>query len=254
MSSAADRRQQTLRILKDRGQISVSNLSELLQVSEATVRKDLRHLEDEMLLTRTYGGAILANHNVYDRPFAEKAKQHAEEKYRIGQAAADLVEDNDTIILDSGSTTLQLARHLRGKRHLVTITNSVHIVQELLGMPDVEIILLGGIVRSTAASAVGPFAEEMLKQHSVRRLFLAGDGLDVDYGLTTTNPLEASLNRRMIQAAQETIVVIDSSKFGRRGLSRICGLESIDRIITDDHISDKVLAGLREADIVVQVV
>lgn len=244
--SAAERRSHVLRLLQDQGHASVSALSDELGVTEVTIRKDLRYLEEHRQLVRTHGGAMPIDHYAYDLPFEEKATRNAEQKRRIGKAAADLVEDDDTIILDSGTTALQVARNLRGKQGVTAVTGSIHIATELLRMPNVDLILLGGIVRSTSASAMGPTAEQMLREHSFRKLFLAGDGLDLSYGLTTTHTLEAHLNKVMIQSAEQTIVIVDSSKFGRRGLSLICGVHDINTVITDEGVSEAVVKQLEE--------
>lgn len=252
--STAERQVRTMQVLKEHGHTSVSRLSKDLGVSEVTIRKDLRALEERKLLVRTHGGAMLIDHYLYDLPFDEKSQHHAEEKKRIGHAAAKRIEDGDTLILGAGSTTTQVARHMRSQKNLIVTTNSLHVTVELLNNLDVDVLMLGGIVHPATASVVGPFAEKMLQEHSFRKLFLGGDGFDVDYGLTTTNALEAHLNRMMIQSAQETIAVMDASKFGRRGLSLICGLADVDTVITDDHISDEMVQRLEQQAIEVVIV
>lgn len=238
-----------MRLLQDQGHVSVSSLSNDLDVSEVTIRKDLRFLEERQLLVRTHGGAVQLNHYVYDLPFEEKTTRHSTEKQRIGRAAAALVEDGDTIILDSGSTTLQVARMLVEKKDLTVATASIHIALELLRNAATDVLMLGGIVRSNSASVVGAYAEEILRDHAFLKLFLAGDGFDIDYGVTTTKTMEAHLNRVMIEAAQHTVAVIDSSKIGRRGLSRICGVESINTLVIDEGISDEAVIRLEEMGI-----
>lgn len=236
--SVAERRNRTLKMLKDNGQVSVVELSHLLDVSEVTIRKDLQYLERRNLLIRTHGGAMLNDYLVQDQHFDEKGKRYAAEKQRIGEAAAGLVEDGDTILMDAGTTIIQIARHLNGKRKLTILTSAINVAMELLRLPDIQLVMLGGLIRSTSAAVVGPYAETMVRDHYCSKFFLAVDGLDPDFGLTTTNALEAHLNKMMIDSAQKTILVMDSSKFGRRGLSRICGLERIHLIITDSGISD----------------
>lgn len=239
-NSAVERRNHILQRLHEEGHVSVSDLSDKFDVSAVTIRKDLGYLEDRNMLVRTHGGAIANNHFAYDLPFEEKAKRHEEEKKRIGTRAAEMVDDRDIIILDSGTTTLNIFRNLRATQHLKIATNSILIAIEALRRPNVDLILLGGALRASSASVVGPYAEQMLRDHSFRKLFLAGDGFDLDYGLTTTDDYEASLNRLMIEAAEKTVVVTDSSKFGRRGLCRICPLDDIDAVITDDGIPEAV--------------
>ncbi|MFT5143006.1 MAG: DeoR family transcriptional regulator of aga operon [Rhodothermales bacterium] len=236
MQSPAERHYYILERLRARGFVTVSDLGRDLDVSEATIRRDLRRLEERDLLFRTHGGANPPSHLVYDRPVTEKAKQHATEKERVGRAAAAMVQENDSIILGSGTTVMQVAKHLNPDTHVTVLTSAINVAMELSRHPAAELIQLGGMVRHTSTSAVGPMAETMLSAYSCRKLFLGVDGLDLAHGLSTSNPLEASLNQRMIAAAQEIIVVTDSSKFGLRGFSQICPLEQVDKIVTDDQL------------------
>lgn len=254
MSNAAERRNYAHQLLREKGHVSVSDLSDELGVSEVTIRKDLHYLEEHNLLLRTHGGAILPDRFVADRPFEEKAKRNADAKHRIGKAAANLVQNQDTLFLDAGTTTMQVARNLRHPHNLTVVTNAVNIAMELLGKTNVEVLMLGGMLRSTSASVVGPFAEEMIKQHACSKLFLGVDGFDIHHGLTTTDPMEAQVNRLMIDAAEQTVVVTDASKFGRRGLSRICGIDQIDRVITDENVPEDVRDALEERGIALDTV
>ncbi|WP_158666474.1 DeoR/GlpR family DNA-binding transcription regulator [Salinibacter altiplanensis] len=231
----AERRSYALDQLDEKGHVSVNALSSALDVSDVTIRKDLQFLEDQNLVIRTHGGAISADQFAYDVPFEKKAQRQKEEKQRIGKKAAGMVKNQDTVILDSGTTTLQVLRGLKDRdiEGVTVSTNSVHIALETTGTPEIDVLLLGGTVRSKSASVVGPYAEQMLRDHSFSKLFLAGDGIDIGHGLTTTDDQEAYLNRLMIESADQTIVVADSSKFGRRGLCRICEIEPIDVLITD---------------------
>ncbi|MEX0928122.1 MAG: DeoR/GlpR family DNA-binding transcription regulator [Balneolales bacterium] len=246
--NVAERRNQTLKALRAKGQISVVELSRLLEVSEVTIRKDLEYLEKHNLLVRTHGGAMQNGYLVYDQPIEEKGKLHAEEKRYIGEAAANLIEDSDSVFMEAGSTMVQVARQIK-KRNLTILTNGINVALELLRLADVELIMLGGMVRPTSACVVGPYAEQMVQEHSCRKFFLGVDGFDLERGLSTTNTLEAHLCRTMVKAAQETIVVTDSSKFGRRGLSRICSIEEIDVVVTDHGIQASILRYLEDRDI-----
>ncbi len=187
---------------------------------------------------------------VNDQPLEEKGLRYQEQKARIGKAAAELVNDGDSLILDAGTTVLQVARHLRGKKNLTILTSSISVAAEVLRLPDTELIMLGGNVRPNSAAVVGHYAEKMVRDHSFRRLFLAVDGFDVEFGLTTTHTMEAHLNRIMIDSAMQTIAVFDSSKFGRRGLCSICGIESVDTIVTDS-VPENVRRRLDERGVVV---
>lgn len=253
-NSAAERRSYIMRLLHDQGHVSVSSLSDELDVSEVTIRKDMRFLEERELLVRTHGGAVLLDQYVYDLPVEEKTTRNQEEKKRIGEEAAGMVDDGDTLIIDGGSTTLQVARNLRKKKDLIVATASIHIALELLRISGIDIMMLGGMIRSTSASVIGSYAEQMLEDHAFQKLFISGDGFDLDYGMTTTNTMEAHLNRVMMRSAQQTIAVVDSSKIGRRGLSRICDVEQIHTVVIDSGVSEGTVRRLEELGILVSVV
>ncbi len=249
MRSAAERHSHILKRLGGQGFVTVADLSEEMRVSEATVRRDLRSLEQRRLLFRTHGGATPTDHRVYDRPVSEKAQQHADEKRRIGSAAAEMVEPHDSVILASGTTVIQVAKHLYGKSDLTVIAGAINVAMELLLLPSVEVFMLGGMVRLTSTSVGGPNAEQMMRQHSCSKLFLGVDGLDIERGLTTTNVLEASLNKQMIASTRQVIVVTDSSKFGLCGFSRVCGVDKVDTVITDANVLPGTVRELEERGI-----
>ena len=257
MHIPAERHNRILRALEEQGFVSVSGLSEALDVSDVTIRRDLSYLEDRALLRRTHGGATAANRIVHDRPVSEKAAQHVDEKRRIGAAAAALVEDHDSVILASGTTVMQVARHLGqpgARANLTVITNAMNVALELTGHQDVEVHMLGGLVRNTSTSVAGPVAEKVLQQFTCRKLFLGVDGFDLQHGLTTSNALEAHLNTCMIAAAEQVVVVADASKFGLRSFGRICGVEQVHQVITDATISPAVVSQVEEMGIPVTAV
>lgn len=243
-----------LEILRQNGSVSVCELSEKLMVSLVTIRKDLSILEQEKLLYRSHGSAILINPYINERPVNEKEKLFRQEKKTIGITAAKLIMPKDSIIIASGTTMSFLAREIDVSESLAVITSSIEVASILASNKNIEVIQLGGFVRSSSVSVVGNFAEKMLENFSCSKLFIGVDGIDLEYGLTTTSSLEASLNRSMIAAAQKMIVLCDSSKFGRRGFGRICGLERIDQIITDSNVSPKIVEQLRELGIEVTLV
>lgn len=249
--SAAERRIQTIETLKQTGHVSVSSLSERFGVSEVTIRKDLSALEDESIVVRTHGGAVLAEHFRFDLPFDAQAERHAEEKRRIGAAAAARIGDHDRIALAAGSTTAAIVRHLEEHQGLTIFTNSIRIAYETLGLMEIDVLMPGGQLSQATASTVGPYAEHMLRDHSFDRAFLTADGYDPGFGLTTTSMLDAHVMRLLVEASDEVVVVADASKFGRRGLSRVCGPEAIDVFITDDRISPATADRLDEEGIAV---
>lgn len=247
MVSQHERHQHIISRLQKEGYVKVLDLCKDLNVSSVTIRKDLQLLEDKKLLYRTHGGVTLNNPYTADRPVNEKEKIRSNEKTLIGQAAARLIEESDCIIIGSGTSVLALAKEIHPKGTLTVITAALNVSLELIHHPEIEVIQLGGMLRKSSSSTTGPYAEKVLDDFSCNKLFLGVDGIDVEFGLTTTNAMEAHLNRKMIAAAQRTIILADSSKFGKRGFGRICGLEEIDQIITDSGISDhmsKTLQGM----------
>ena len=252
--SLPERHARILSLLQQSGSISVTQLSELFRVSEVTIRKDLSYLEQQKNLYRTHGSAILISPYISDRHVNEKEKKNVAEKRAIGAAAAALIAPGDSIIIASGTTMAFLAREIAPVGRLTVITAAAPVTQILSQNSDIDVIQLGGITRSSSVSVVGPFAEQMLANFNCSKLFVGVDGLDTEFGLTTTNMLEGALNRAMINAAQKVIVLADSSKFGRRGFSKICDLEAVDRIITDSGVQQMYLDRLRERGIEVTVV
>lgn len=249
-----ERHQHILSRLKKEGSVNVIDLCTELEVSSVTIRKDLKLLEDRNLLFRTHGGGTLANPYTTDRPVTEKAMIHSEEKLGIGDAAAKLIESNDCILIASGTTVLSLAKNILPEGQLTVVTAALNVAMELVNHPGIEVIQLPGIIRKTSSSVTGNFAEEMLGNFSFSKLFLGVDGIDPEFGLTTTNMMEAQLNRKMIAASQKTIVLADSSKFGKRGFGRICGLEDIEQVITDANISEHMVETLKGMGIEVTIV
>lgn len=249
-----ERHQHILTKLKEKGSVQVLDLCTELEVSPVTIRKDLKMLEDKQLLFRTHGGGTLVNPYTTDRPVTEKAKIRSGEKSDIGTAAARLIEANDCVLIASGTTVLSLAHNIQPIGHLTVVTAALNVAMELVQHPGIEVIQLPGIIRKTSSSVTGNFAEEMLSHFSFSKLFLGVDGIDLEFGLTTTNMMEAQLNKKMIAASQKTIVLADSSKFGKRGFGRICGLEDIEHIITDSNISEHLVDTLKGLGIEVTIV
>lgn len=248
-----ERHNTILEILKQRGSVLVSDLAEILKVSSVTIRKDLTMLEEKKMLYRTHGSAILINPYINDRNVSEKEKMNPEEKQAIAKVAAKSIIPDDSIIIASGTTMFFLAREIQPQEHLTVITSSINVTAILARHNNIDIVQLGGLVRNSSVSVVSEYAVKMLENFSCSKLFIGVDGIDLNYGLTTTNLLEANLNRSMIQAAQKTIVLTDSSKFGRRGFGKICGLDAIDQIITDDKVSPQIVTGLEEMGIEVTI-
>lgn len=254
MINITERHQFILSKLQKEGYAQVLELCKDLNVSSVTIRKDLKLLEDKKLLFRTHGGASMNNPYTVDKPVNEKEKLQSSEKMKIGAAAALTIEPNDSVIIASGTTVLALAKNIQPEGALTVITSALNVAMELLQHDNVEIIQLGGIIRRTSSSITGSYAQDMLKDFFCSKLFLGVDGIDIEHGLTTTSGVEAHLNRSMIKASQKVIVLSDSTKFGKRGFGRICGIEEVNQIITDKGIPDHYVNHLEGMGIEVTIV
>lgn len=235
--------------LTSRHSISVNELSQLLSVSPVTIRKDLTELEQEGRLYRSHGCAKTINPFTNNRTVNEKEVLYVEEKRRIGIAAAKFITERDSIIIASGTTVHALAKAIRPIKRLSVVSASLPVSITLAADHNIDIIQLGGWLRHSSMSTVGEHSEQMLENLTFSKLYLGVDGIDFDYGITTTDIREAQLNRKMMKAAQKTIVVADSSKFGKRGFAKIAEIEDIDLIITDENIPNGARQKLEEMGI-----
>jgi DeoR family transcriptional regulator of aga operon len=242
---AEERRTQILQILRSAGRVRVNELAAQFNTSAVTIRNDLNELSQRGLVQRSHGGAMLPDSIMRESPVNERLKANAEEKRRIGATAAGMINDGETIILDSGTTTLEIARQIKKKRGLQIITNGVNIAAELLDARDSEVFIVGGTVRGESASISGRFTEEMFDQFSADKLFLSGAGCDLDFGVSGANLEETMVNRAMLRIAREIILVADASKFSKRSMSRIAPFSEIDTIISDTSLSEDIQAKLR---------
>jgi len=250
----SERHYKILQKVKEQGQVAVMGLSEELDVSEVTIRKDLKVLEEKHLLYRIHGGAALENPYASDRSVNEKENIKVGEKNKIARTAMELISPSDSIILASGTSILSLARNIPMNMQITVITSALNVAIELARHQQIEILQLGGTLRHNSTSVIGSYAELILKDVACNLLFLGVDGIDREIGLTTTSLGEARLNQEMIAVAQKVVVLADSSKFGRRGMAKICPLQEVDIIITDGDISDKTVKELEEEGIQVMVV
>ncbi|MGM8929903.1 transcriptional repressor AgaR [Salinicola halophyticus] len=241
-----ERREAIVHHLAKHERIRVDELASHLEVSAVTIRSDLRLLEEAGYVLRMHGVVVLSQNTAAEIAFAERRKKHSGVKGRIGAEAAKLVKDGESIILDAGTTTLEVARHLKQHEALLVMTNGLDIAMELSHAPGVEIIMLGGRLRKTALSCSGAEAEGSLAHHRFDRLFLGVDAMELNRGLTTDHENEASLNRGMIAIADEIVAVTDSSKAGRKSVHLVSTFDGIDRLVTDDQLPDSYTDTLRQ--------
>lgn len=244
MINTVKRRELIIDQLCREGSVRVEQLSARFSVSSVTIRSDLRQLEKSGCAVRAYGGAMLNKQFAFDRPLQDKGRINRDVKYAIACAAAELVNDGDAIILDSGSTTSQMAQQLVGKKDLVVMTNALNIAFELANNEQVDLMVVGGSVRRKSWSLYGPAAEQHMRQFRFDKLFLGVDGFDLLSGITTPDPGEAQLNRAMCDVAREVIAVADASKFGRTSFCMIREIGQIQRLVTDSRIPENYLHAL----------
>jgi DeoR family transcriptional regulator of aga operon len=245
MRNTRQRRQQIVEHLLQHGSVQVGELVQRHDVSAVTIRADLNHLEAQGLVVRSHGGASLLRTPPQEHGIHEKDSLNLPLKNAIGASATALVKPGDNIILDSGSTTMMLARHLRNQRDVTVMTNGLNIAWELAGAHGITLRLTGGLLHQPSLSLHGMQAEASLQSFSFDTLFLGVDGLDLQFGATTHHEAEALLNHRMVERARKIVVLTDSSKFGKVSLHRIAKLDAIHCVITDSGISTDYHDGLR---------
>lgn len=244
-----DRHKKILEILQEKKRVKVHELSKVLNTSMVTIRKDLIMLEGKRLLFRNHGGASLESPYVNDRSVSEKEFINASEKAAIGQQAAKMIAEDQYIILASGTTVLAMAEYINPEQKLTVVTSALNVALKLSLRKNIEVLQLGGYIRPNSYSVIGHYSEMILRETVCSKLFLGVDGLDLKYGLTTTNSLEAHLNKNMIASAKEVFVLVDSTKFGKKSFGLICGLDRVDHIITDSNIDKDTAREIRSMGI-----
>lgn len=252
--TTAGRRGLIIKMLDEYGQVNVNELSRYFNVSEVTVRNDLAYLERKNLLIRARGGAIKTEKASLDLRFLEKKSKNVKEKEAIGRRAARFIDDGDTIVIDSGTTTREITNHLGRFSRLTVVTNALNIASSLADMENITIIMPGGIMRHSILTLVGATAIDNFKMFFGDKLFLATDGIDLNLGLSSPDLEEAALKRTMLKMARKIIVVADSSKLGKRHLAVICNISQIDVLITDSGISPMYKEAMEKMGVEVVVV
>lgn len=250
---AEERKREILRILSQERKVKTLSLSQIFCVSEPTIRRDISELEEQGLLIRTHGGAIAIDAAEVEPSFNEKKERFSTEKLEIGRLAAGLVKDHDTILLDSGTTTMAIARALRAKS-LTVLTNSLDIAATLEDNPDIEIIVIGGQMRWNTRALVGSLAEKSLEGFRVNIAFVGANGFD-ETGFMTPNLIEAQTKRKMIEIADRAFIVADSSKYQKNQLCVFAKLREAKGIISDSLLPESYIehCDKQEVEVIVKV-
>ena len=240
-----ERLNKIVEIVSDEGRITIAEICDLFDISDMTARRDLNKLDRQGLLRRVHGGAIAQLGRSYEPPFPTRSKKNIDKKKAIGERAADLIYDGDSIALDVGTTTLEIVHGLRQKRNLTIVTSCLQIVNEIAATlsleQDVRLIMVGGIVRPRELSLVGMFSERMYQDLHVDKAFIGIGGISLKDGLTEYNLEDARIKQILLQSAREKIVVADSSKFGKTTFVAVGPLSAVDWIVTDVNVPNEMI-------------
>jgi DeoR/GlpR family transcriptional regulator of sugar metabolism len=246
---ANQRREKIVELIKEDGSAKVLDLSKLFTVTEVTIRQDLEKLEKDGLIIRTHGGAYLKNINDQVQTLSISHQDHLDKKASIAEKCLEFIESGDTIILDSGSTTTEIAKKLKGFQNLKVITNALNIAILLGAEPGIEVIVTGGEFKPPTLSLTGQKAADFFKGLHIQKLFLATAGVSLKAGLTYPSISDIVLKKAMMDAADTTYLVADSTKIGKSAFASLGPVSSIDYIITDDQITNKDLKAFKENEI-----
>jgi DeoR/GlpR family transcriptional regulator of sugar metabolism len=256
--SAAERRSQIGQMVLEKGKVLVADLVDQFRVTETSIRRDLTLLEEGGRLKRVHGGAIPIPGSSRTDSFAEKKELHIKAKERIGKVAAELIRPKDIVLLDSGTTTLQVVRHvpsvLRNSNMITLVTNSQPIAQEVLTWPSPNLTILGGLYLPDYQATVGPQTLAQLDELTADKVFLGADGVTLGSGATIANILMAEVDRKMADHSRQVILVTDSSKLGRVGFVPIKAMKSIHTLITDMNAPIDIIESIRELGVQVLLV
>jgi DeoR/GlpR family transcriptional regulator of sugar metabolism len=248
-----DRQAQILRMLEERGRISLADLTATFQISEATARRDLDALAEQGKVQRVHGGAILLRQSAPEPPILRRQEEQAEEKERIGRAAAALVQDGETVFLGSGTTTLQVARALRSRQRLTVLTNSLPVINTLAGQANLTVVVLGGLLRDSELSFIGHITEKALAEVRADKVILGVRALSLEYGLTNDYLPEALTDRAILQCGRQVILVADHTKLNTVAAAFLAPLTAIHHLVTDSQAPADFLDSLRALGIQVTI-
>jgi len=244
-----DRQGLILELINRQHRISIAELCRTFGISEATARRDLEALDRQGLIRRVHGGAIALRNAPPEPPILQRSSQQIEEKRRIGEAAAHLVGDGETIFLGSGSTVLELARNLRTRRGLTVITNSLPVINVLADMEDTTIIGLGGMLRQSELSFIGHITEQALTEVRADKVFIGIHAIDIKEGLTNAYMPETLTDRAIMKIGREIIVLADHTKCGRVSAARVAPLNAIHTFVTDSQTPPEFVRALEQAGV-----
>jgi DeoR/GlpR family transcriptional regulator of sugar metabolism len=247
--SNVERQEQLLALLVDQQRLTVAQICEQFSISEATARRDLEQLAGQGLLQRVHGGAIAVRRAAPEMPLLLRSHEQADQKSRIGKTAADLIADGEAVFLGSGTTVLEVARNLLERRNLTVITNSLPVINSFAGIPTVQIVAMGGVLRDSELSFIGHITEQALAEVRADKVILGIPAIDVKTGLTNDYMPEVKTDRAIINMAPEIILVADHTKFGQVASAFLAPIDRIQTLVTDEKTDLNIVAQIRELGI-----
>lgn len=252
--STEERQNHIVSLLARQGRLSVAEIVEQFRVSEATARRDLEALAEQGKIQRVHGGALPVRQAPPEAPLLQREQEQFFEKQRIGQAAAALVEDGETVFIASGTTTLEAARHLRARQNLTVITNSLPVMNALANLPGITLIGIGGLLRQSELSFVGHIAEQSIAELRADTVLLGVHAFSLQHGLTSDYLPETLTDRAILKIGRRVILVADHAKFETVSTAFVAPVSSIHHLVTDSAAPPELLTALREMGITVHVV
>ena len=241
-----ERQKQILSLLSKHGRLSVAEIVRQFSISEATARRDLGLLASQGKAQRVHGGVVAADQAPPELPILQRTSEETEEKTRIGRVAAELVADGNTVFIGSGTTALEVARNLRGRKNLTVITNSLPVLNMLAGDKEMTVISLGGMLRESELSFIGHITEQALAEVRADKVIIGTRGISLEHGLTNDYLQETLTDRAILRTGRQVIVVVDHTKINRVATARLAPLKSIHTIVTDSRADPKFMQAVKK--------
>ena len=248
------RKQKIMQELQEKGTVSITDMAETIGVSSMTIRRDLKKLSAEGLITMEYGGAVLNSGSLFEYNMAMKERAYADEKSRIAAKCMDYINEGDSVYLDSGTTPAELARIIGNKRNIVVLSHSLLVANILSKMPNVKFIMCPGIFRERSMAYMGQLTDEFVSHFHIDKFFLSVEGVDVDKGVSVPDYTDGETKRNILLKSDRVILMADSSKFGRRYFYNIAPVTELDVVVTDSGVDEQYVKDLRDHSIRVDVV
>lgn len=244
-----ERRRKIIEHITKNQSVRVIELSKEFNVTEETIRRDLEKLEREGILARTYGGAVLIEKEHDDEPFSVRSRENLDNKKSIGSLVSNLIQDGDIIMMDSSTTSLEVAKGLGNSKNITLITNSMGLSMEMVQYDNIQVICVGGTLRRKSLSFVGPTAREVIQNYYADKVILSCKGIDMEKGIMESNEMEAEVKKAMIDTAKTVILAVDNTKFGTLSMIRLFDFSKIDILVTDTRPSEEWMDYFQEMGI-----